>query len=80
MPATADAIPWLLLGEGVMLQQASAGDLETLQGPRLLLALFPRQWKVLALHRPAGCRCDFWGIPISLPGGEQLPLGIVLSS
>lgn len=63
MPATADAIPWLLLDEGVM--QASNSDPETLQEPRLLLALFPLHWKVIALHRPAGYGCDFWGIPIS---------------
>lgn len=65
MPAPADAIPWLLLDEEVMLQQASASDLETLQGLSLLLVFFPLHWKVIALRGPAGYRCDFWGIPIS---------------
>lgn len=46
----------------VKLQQTSAKDPETLQGPRWLLWGL---WKAIAPSQPAGYRSDFLGIPIS---------------
>lgn len=52
----------------VKLQQTSASDPETLQGPRLLLRGL---WKVIALSWPAGYRGDFLGIPTSTGNKKQ---------